>query len=43
MFWNHAIWRIPARLMMAGTHSPTMAMPQLVMPAGWAQPNSAST
>ena len=43
MFWNHAIWRMPARLTRAGTHRPTMAMPQLAMPEGWAQPKSAST
>ena len=42
-FWNQAIWRMPARLMMAGTHSPTMAMPQFSMPLVWAQPNRAST
>ena len=32
-FWNQAIWRTPTRLMMAGTHSPTRAMPQFSMPA----------
>ena len=31
-FWNQAIWRTPTRLMMAGTHRPTMAMPQFSMP-----------
>ncbi len=34
MFWNQAIWRTPARLTRAGTHRPTMAMPQFSMPAG---------
>ena len=33
-FWNQAIWRTPTRLMTAGTHSPTMAIPQFSMPRG---------
>src|SRR5271165_287992 len=42
-FWNQAICRTPARFTAAGTHRPTSAMPQFVMPEGWLMPNKAST
>ena len=42
-FWNQAIWRTPARLMAAGTHSPTSAIPQFSNPLGCEKPNRAST
>ena len=42
-FWNQAICRTPARFTAAGTHRPSRAMPQLVMPDGWLRPNRAST
>ncbi len=31
-FWNHAIWRTPAKLMAAGTHKPNRAIPQFSIP-----------
>src|SRR5271166_5046142 len=43
MFWNQAIWRMPARFTAAGTHRPSSAMPQFVMPEGWLMLNRAST
>jgi hypothetical protein len=42
-FWNHAIWRTPARFTAAGTHRPVRAMPQFVMADGWLMPSRAST
>jgi len=42
-FWNQAICRMPARLIAAGSHRPSSAMPQLLMPDGWVRPNSEST
>ena len=42
-FWNQAICRTPARFTVAGTHSPSSAIPQFVMADGWLMPNSAST
>ncbi len=42
-FWNQAICRTPARFTAAGTHRPSRAMPQLVMPDGCVRPNRAST
>jgi hypothetical protein len=40
---NQATWRTPARLIAAGTHRPTSAMPQFASPEGWLKPNKAST
>ena len=41
-FWNHVIWRMPARLMAAGTQRPTRAMHQFCKPSA-CQLNRAST
>jgi hypothetical protein len=41
--WNHATCRRPARLITAGTQSPSSAIPQFVQADGLRMPNSAST
>src|SRR4051794_9891375 len=42
-FWNHAMCRTPARLIAAGIHKPSAAIPKFVQPLGLSIPNNDST